>query len=36
MVGARKVFASRLGAAVVDGREMRATMGGGQANALKA
>ena len=31
MVGARKVVASRLGAAVVDGREMRAAVGEGGA-----
>ena len=30
MVGARKVVASRLGAAVVDGREMRAALGEGR------
>ena len=41
MVGARKVVVSRLGAAVVDGREMRAALGEGRgrgwgkANALK-
>ena len=37
MVGARKVVAIRLGAAVVDGLEMRAVVeSGGEANAMKA
>ncbi len=34
MVGAKRAVASRVGAAVVDGREMRAPVGGGCAESI--